>query len=264
MGLSVLKFFSLVWVVVLSFSGCSTKDYELLQSKYVASDLSGEKVDILFENKVAIHDRLAVSIHNLDDTGSDPLSDMVSSSSGKQNSSLPAGEQNGLLVNSQGKIMLPLVGSVKVSGLTISQVSEKLTKLYKKYIKNPYVTVDILNQKIFVLGEVKKPGVVPVQNETITIFEVLARSGDLTDYANRRNIKIIRNIDGKYRMTSLDLTDYMALNSPDIILKRNDVVYVAPRSMKAVNVGVKEITPILGIISSTISTYASLKYIVKD
>ena len=264
------------WIIISLFilflSGCSTKEYELLNSKYISSDLSEDnEVDIIFENKIAIHDRLAIEVYNLDEATNDSFSldeisiNNVSHVSNQKNSMLPTNSKQGLLVDSKGCVTLPHIGSVRLKGLTISQAIQKLTKLYKKYIKNPYVTVELLNQRVFVLGEVKKPTVVPITNETITIFEVLAKSGGLTDFANRKNIKILRNINGKYRLTSVDLTNYLSLSLPqNIILKRNDVVYVPPRSIKAVNVGIREVKPILDIISTTISTYASIKYIFKD
>lgn len=265
-----------IWIIISLFilflSGCSTKEYELLNSKYISSDLSEDnEVDIIFENKIAIHDRLAIEVYNLDEATNDSFSldengiPSDTPSTQKHSSMLPTYGKKGFLVNAQGCVILPHIGSVRLKGLTISQAIQKLTKLYKKYIKNPYVTVELLNQRVFVLGEVKKVSVIPISNETMTIFEVLARSGGLTDFADRKNIKILRNINGKYRLTSVDLTNYLSLSLPqNIILKRNDVVYVPPRSIKAVNVGIKQVKPILDIISTTISTYASIKYIFKD
>ena len=260
-----------VYIIVVFFilfvSGCSTKDYELMNSRYLSTDLPDSELNIIFENKIAIHDRLAIEIHDLDESSVTNFSmeGISQSTTQKTKNILPTNSSKGLLVNSNGSVILPMVGSVKLQGLTVSQATKKLTKIYKKYIKNPYVTVELLNQRVFVLGEVNKPGVIPVENETATIFEVLAKSGDFTDFANRKNIKILRNINGKYRLTSVDLTNFLSLSSPqNIILKRNDVVYVPPRSIKAVNVGIKQVKPILDIISTTISTYASIKYILKD
>ena len=149
-------------------------------------------------------------------------------------------------------------------GLTAVEASKKLTKKYKIYLRQPYISVNILNQRVYVLGEVRKPGMIPVLNETVTIFEAIARSGDFTDYALRNEVKIVSGNLNNPKIRTIDLTKMSALKISNLILKPNDIVYVSPRKMKGFNVGVKETLPILQAISSAIAPFVSMKYLTNN
>jgi len=244
------------------FTGCGVKSYTLFQDKENLSKGIYEDVDIKFENKIMPRDRLDIKIYNI--ASGELKTDEQDNSKNNNMNLLPSSGKQGFLVTSDGDVILPILGKVNLLGLTTIEASEKLTKLYKKYIKNPYISVDILNKRLYILGEVNKPGVIPMQSEVMTIFEAIARAGDFSNYARRDNIKILRKVGSKYRMSTLDLTNFNAFNPSKVMLKRDDVVYVQPRGTKGVNVVVKDISPILGIISSTISTYASIKFLSED
>jgi len=245
-----------LFVLILFLSSCSSKSFTLFQGEPCKTETL--KTDINFENKIAPKDRLSIEVTNIyNQSGLGMFQNQTNQPSVASSSILNS--NSGFLVGSDGKVFLPLLGYVHLAGLTPSQASEKLTKAYKKYLKQPFVKVSILNQRIYVLGEVNKPGVVPVLNETMTIYEAIARSGDFTDYAKRDTIKILNTKDHKIR--TLDMTSLKMLSSSNIILKPNDIVYVQPRDMKGFNVGVKETLPILQAISQAITTFASIKYL---
>ena len=164
-------------------------------------------------------------------------------------------EQVGLLVTQKGTVRLPLIDSVKIVGLTEDEASNVLIKEYKKYIRNPYVTVEITNQRVIVVGEVKKPGIVPIVNGTMNLIEVISRSGYLTPLASRSNIKIIRGDLRNPEIRNIDLTDGKGLLLASMLLKPNDIVYIQARQMDGFNKAFTEIVPFFSTVSAILNPF---------
>jgi polysaccharide export outer membrane protein len=139
----------------------------------------------------------------------------------------------GYLVDPAGNIDFPLIGSIKILGYTTAQVRDTLKSHLKTYLKEPTVSVRFLNFKISVLGEVTRPEVYNVPNEMITLPEALSLAGDLTPFARRDSIQIIRDVDGKKEFGYVDLTKRNVFNSPYYYLHANDVVYIKPSKARA-------------------------------
>ena len=171
------------------------------------------------------------------------------------------GEDIGLLVTQKGTVRLPLIGSIELIGLTEDEATAKLIEQYKLYIKNPYVTTEIKNQRVVVIGEVKKPGVVSVTNGTMNVVEAIAQSGDLTDLAARDNIKIIRGDLRNPTVRTIDLANIVALNDASLLLRPNDIIYVQPRDLKGYNKAFDEIMPFWNMISSILDPFVKRKQI---
>jgi polysaccharide export outer membrane protein len=136
------------------------------------------------------------------------------------------------LVNIDGDIQFPVIGTLKVGGLTTKQIVDKLTKVLVDYIKNPIINIRLVNFKVSVLGEVKNPGTYIVENERISIIEAIGLAGDLTIHGKRKSVMLIREIEGKRTFVTIDLTQKALFNSPHYYLSQNDVVYVAPNKTK--------------------------------
>jgi len=134
----------------------------------------------------------------------------------------------GYMVDKDGAISLPLVGKIKVSGLNTKEVADTITEKLQKYLVNPVVNVRMLNYNVSVMGEVNKPSVYTIPNELITLPEVLSLAGDLTIFARRDNVLVIRETDGKREFARVDLTKRDLFDSPYYYLQPNDVVYVEP------------------------------------
>ncbi|HWD87889.1 MAG TPA: polysaccharide biosynthesis/export family protein [Mucilaginibacter sp.] len=134
----------------------------------------------------------------------------------------------GYLVDANGNIELQLIGKVKVGGLTTIAAKDTIQNRLNKYLKGTIVTVRFLNYKISVLGEVMRPSVYVIPNETITLPEAIGLAGDLTIYGKRDNILIIRDQDGKKVFGHIDLNSREVFSSPFYYLHANDVVYVEP------------------------------------
>ena len=140
--------------------------------------------------------------------------------------------KNGYLVDLDGNIQLPLVGTIKVAGLTTNVIQQQIRKKLITYLKEPTVNIRILNFKISVIGDVAKPNVYPVANERITVTEALGLAGDLNITGMRNNVLLIREIDNKRQYINIDLTSAELFKSPYYYLKNNDVIYVQPDKTK--------------------------------
>lgn len=140
------------------------------------------------------------------------------------------------LVNTAGDISFPVIGTLHVEGMTETELADKIkSDIYPRYVKEvPIVTIRYANYKISVLGEVARPGVFPISNENVNLFEAIAMAGDLTIYGQRNNVLLIREeSDGKRETYRLDLNDKRIINSPYFYLQQNDVLYVQPNKPKA-------------------------------
>ena len=134
----------------------------------------------------------------------------------------------GYMVDEDGAISLPMIGKVKVAGLNTKQAGDTITKKLENFLVNPTVNVRMLNYNVSVLGEVNKPSVYTIPNERITLPEVLSLAGDLTIFARRDNVLVIRETDGKRQFARVDITKRDLFNSPYYYLQPNDVVYAEP------------------------------------
>jgi polysaccharide export outer membrane protein len=132
----------------------------------------------------------------------------------------------GYSVDGAGNISLPMLGQINVAGLTSKELEGKLTGQLQQYIESPTVTVRIANYTVSVLGEVARPAWYNIPNERITLPEALALAGDLTIYGKRKNILIIREIEGVRHYARIDITKRDFFDSPYYYLRSGDVVYV--------------------------------------
>jgi len=132
------------------------------------------------------------------------------------------------LVDSDGDIEFPVLGTVQVSGINRQELSAKLKKQISEYVQDPIVNVRLVNFQVSVLGEVTRPGTFDVRDEYLSLPKALGFAGDLTIYGRRDNVLVMREQDGKKIHEYLDLTDPTVINSPFYYLQQNDVVYVEP------------------------------------
>lgn len=143
--------------------------------------------------------------------------------------------QNGIktyLIDNAGNIEFPVIGTIKLAGLTRAEAVAKIGKAVSEYIINPQVNLRILNYKVSVLGEVNAPGSFVLESERVTLLEALSRAGDLTIYGNRHNVLVIREIDGKKSFNRLDITKSDFMTSPFYYLTQNDVIVIEPNQAR--------------------------------
>lgn len=174
-----------------------------------------------------------------------------------QNGTIKGNEEPaGYRVSKEGNINFPVIGNVKVEGLTLAQAQEALAKELDKYVKKPIVEVQLLNFKVTVIGEVNKPSSFTIPGDHINLLEALGMAGDMTVYGKRDNVLIIREQNGQRIMKRLNLNQQDVLNSPFFILKQNDIVYVEPDKSKAIEYSPN--TRIMPVVIASISAVAVL------
>jgi len=139
---------------------------------------------------------------------------------------------NGYVVNDSGIVNIPVIGKVKVKDQTLSEIQANIEKIVREQVSDATVVVKLLSYRVTVLGEVRNPGLHYMYNERFTLLEALGMAGDLSEYGNRKNVKLMRPKNGGTEIVHLDLTDENLLKSPYFYLKPNDVVYVAPMKAK--------------------------------
>ncbi len=234
----------LLFVAILSLVGCSSKNYKLLQTEGNSASYTNYRassVPARIDYRILKHDRLAINIYQ--------HPDLIP----------PTLVQNGILVDSSGYISLPLVHRVRVAGLTQTQAAKMLERKYAKYLRNPALNLEVLNKRVYVLGEVKKPGPINADKDYMTILEAVASAGGLTDNAVRDNIIIVsRDANGNMSLRRVDLTNFNKLRASNILIKPNDVIYVQPNSAKEFKIASDNITAPLRAITDIVSPFAAI------
>lgn len=188
---------------------------------YGAHIQSGDVLDI----KVTAFDENAVRPFNL-------YSMNNSTSTGQVNGQTAQLAPQGYLVDNEGFIYFPVLGKLYIKGMTLAQLRADLEKRLLTYLAEPLVSIKQLNFNITVLGEVKKPGQYTNPSDKITVLQALGLAGDMTDYGNRTNVKLIREEEGISKTYVIDFTDKNITSSPYYYMQQNDVLYVEPDMIK--------------------------------
>ncbi len=158
---------------------------------------------------------------------------------------------NGIEVMDDGTVLLPIIGKIQVAGLTIKSLRDKLYSRYSAYLENPALSIDILNRKIYVIGEVKQPGPLPYdKTRTFTPLKAISEAGGLTDSAARDGVYILRGTPKAYALVRMNLQDLHSVAQTNIVLMPDDIVYVAPNNMKRTTMPLNGIDPALGLVNT--------------
>ena len=238
--------------------------------KNVAYIKNSDEVDLsqsayLYDARIMPKDVLTITVNTVNPDAAAPFNLSVPTSFNNQTRSTYSQPiLQTYLVDNNGVIEFPVLGTLKVGGLTKSECEKLIHDKIMPYLnakENPVVTVRMANYKISVLGEVNRPGMFTVSNEKINIFEALAQAGDLTIYGVRDNVKLIReNAKGRKEIHTVILNDANLINSPYYYLQQNDIIYVEPNKVKARNSTVGQTTTLWFSATSILISMASLLY----
>ena len=176
-----------------------------------------------FTSKFKVDDLINIHVSTLNSEASVPFNLFRGASEGGIRA-----EQVDYLIDQEGEIDFPVVGKMKISGLSSEEVRVLLRQKLSDYLKDPIINIRLQNFTVTILGEVNRPGTYPVNGERITILEALGFAGDLTVKGVRNNVMVIRDFDGTKVYTRVDLTKKEVMSSPVFYLTQNDVVYVEP------------------------------------
>lgn len=218
-------------MVLLTLVSCgSSKGVSYFQNR---DELSPDQSGYLFDARIMPKDLLTIIVSTVNPAAAQQFNLITPTTQSAMQT---------YLVDNDGKINFPVIGELKVGGLTKTEAEQMIIKKISPYLaetENPTVTVRMSSYSISVLGEVNAPGTISVGQEKISVLEALSRAGDLTIYGLRDNITLIREDSlGRKTFHRLNLNDANIVNSPYYYLQQNDILYVEPNKTKARNSGI--------------------------
>ncbi len=208
-------------IIMITVSSCVTpKEIVYFQG---AENLEKLVSDTNFEPKYQVDDILSIVVSSQSAEAVLPFNQNVGGTDGG-----PAPTAPGYLIGSDGTIIFPVIGAIKMAGLTRNEATKLLGDKLRTFVTDAVVSIRINNFKFIAMGEVNDPGTYTIPNERLTIIEAIGLAGDLTIKGKRDNIKLIRDLDGVKEFFEIDLTSKDIFNSPAYYLRQNDVIYVEP------------------------------------
>lgn len=160
------------------------------------------------------------------------------------------------LVSSEGTIEMPMLGTIPVGGKTRQEVTEEVQNRVSTYLQDPVVNIRIINFRYTILGEVAAPGTRETANEKISILEAIAQTGDMTLFAIRDSVLIIRTENNIRTSAFVNFKDANLVNSPYYYLRQNDVIYVLPTKSRAMDFNIRPISAVLAVIGAAVTIFA--------
>jgi polysaccharide export outer membrane protein len=254
------KLLQLFFLILLSSCASTEKLVYLNDLKGIGN--YSEEIKNKIDSKIQPYDQLSITVNTMSSESNMLFNNGVLQAAGGVNGNT-ASAQNSTeyLVSENGTINFPVLGKVELAGLTIEQAVAKMTAEVKKSVKNPIVNIRVLNFKITVLGEVNRPSTFVVPSGKINILEAIGLAGDLTAYGKRDNIMIIREKDSSRSIARVNLASKNILNSPSFYLQQNDVIYVEPVKVKALQTSSS--TFYLPVISLAITILSALVLVLR-
>ncbi len=182
-------------------------------------------------------DILKIDVHSFNEVAASPFNMEDGSrvgGGGGQNTNMLL--LSGYMVDSLGNINFPVIGEVEIGGLSLEAASEKLQDEIRPYLADVVVNARYLNFRYTILGEINQPGTFSTINKRITLFEAIGAAGDLTNYANREKILLVRELNGQRVYVNLDLKNKQIFESPYFYIQQNDMIYIEPTKTKVATV----------------------------
>ena len=184
---------------------------------------------------------------------------VAASNNSSSNAGGSAATGAGYQVDADGNIVFQGLGKIKVDGLTKAALKDTLDARLSPYLQHPYYSIRFLNYKFTMMGEVLRPGLVSIPGERVNILEAIALSGDLTAFADRDSVFIIRETNNKREFAWLNLTKPEIMASPYFYIQQNDIIIVEPTKKKSVandNITARNISIALAFISTFAIVYS--------
>ncbi len=221
----------MVVTMILMMVGCGSSKEVAYWQNIDSISLAASKG--LYDAKIMPKDELTILVQTTDPLTSEPFNLRSTGQTSSKN------QITGYLVDNDGIINFPIVGKIHVAGLTKTECEDLIKSKIQPYLartENPLVSVRTSSYRITVIGEVNRPGVIPVATEKISLIEALAEAGDMTIYGKRDNVLLVReDKSGEKHKVRLNMNDANIINSPYYYLQQNDIVYVEPHKVKARN-----------------------------
>lgn len=251
------RLLSFCFFACLLFTSCvSTNKVAYFENK---NEIDTSLSKTLYDAKIMPKDLLQIQVFTMTPEASEPFNLMKLATTTARASSMNTIYD--YLVDNDGNIDYPVIGTIHLGGITKKDAEDLIKSKIQPYIsetENVVVHVRMINYKYAVLGGVRRPGVFTTQNEKVNILEAIAEAGDLTTFAYRERIFLIREeSDGHKEYHQLDINDANIINSPYYYLQQNDIVYVEPRKIEARNAFISSNTSIWFSIASSLMSIAT-------
>ena len=231
-----MKYLSFTILAIIILASCSTKS-QLIYLKD-ANKFVNTKINLSYlENEIAIGDILKIEVKSLVSEAVIPYNKIELNQRLSQNLQLL--QLEGYLVSNLNRINFPVLGSISTKGLNLHELENKITKLHLdgNHLINSTVSVRRLNSKFTVLGEVRKPGTFSYIDEKLNLFQALGYAGDLTIDGKRKDLTLIREVNGERKVFKIELTKSDLLNKSIYQIMNNDVIIVNPSFNKVKSAG---------------------------
>lgn len=226
-------------VAVAMMASCSSQKSSLTYFEDLTGIESGTLNTQPKEMRIMPEDELQIVVTSLEPTATAHYNSPVVNPSQPETKTLAANPQQlNYIVDEKGNIVMPVLGKVHVAGLTVGELTEKLTEMISRDVTDPFVSVRLKNVKVQVLGEVHTAGNVTKADgrESLTVLEAIAAAGDMTEYSDRSNVMVLRREpNGELTYHRLNLNEASSLKSPYFYLEQNDVVIVPPTKVRQDN-----------------------------
>ncbi len=243
-------------IAALALSSCVTHQEMVNFNQGPAFPAMPDTVGVLPVLRIQPDDALLISIHTLELDAAVPFN----LSAGQSGASGGGGASANYLVDDEGLIEMPVIGSVRVAGLSIAEARDSIRARLNPYLKSPIVNIRFTQFRFTVLGEVKNPTTFTLPEERITILEALGMAGDLTSYANRNDILVIREENGLRSFGNVNIQARDVFRSPYFYLRPNDVIYVQPIKQKTATVSEQftKVLPWIGVGTAALNLFLIL------
>lgn len=242
----------IVCTIIMMTSCTTSKEVVYFQDEKISkSDQTSLSSDLIYKP----NDLLTINVSGLDPDAVRPFNLPVVAYSNSVLSAQGNLKMQTYLIDINGNIEFPVLGTIKLEGLTRTAATALLKEKLTEYLKDPIVNIRLANFTVTVLGEVNNPGTYTIQDERISLIEALGLAGDLTIYGKRDNIFLIREDNGIKRFTKFDLTSIKVVNSQNYYLTQNDVIYVEPNKSKIRSATYNQNN---GVLISAVSTLATI------
>jgi len=248
----------LFFLLIASFfiQSCASKK-DIIYYQNIKND-SQDNITYL-TNKVQVNDILYIKVSALIPESVEPFNLQIGA---QGNVNVEVYKIQGYLVSQDGTIVFPILGAIKVVGKSTDEVQSLIAKMLDDngYIKEPTVSVRIINSKVTVLGEVKNPGTFSFNEQNISLNQAIGYAGDLTINGVRKDVLLIREVNGERTYVRLDLTSSDWFTGPYYYVKQNDVIIVNPNGPKILSSGyLNNVGSIVGLLSFFITVALLLK-----
>jgi len=215
--------------IVLCMSCATNREISYFQDEPIANY---EEIDFRTDVVYKSEDKISIIVSSIDPTAAQPFNLPIIAEGRSEVVTQGSSKMQTYLVSQAGFIEFPVLGSIKIAGLSRTEATEMLKTRLKEYLKDPIVNIRLINFTVTILGEVRNPGTFVLEDEKISLPQAIGMAGDLTIQGRRDNILLVRDNAGKKQYAKFDLTSVNVFNTQNYYLAQDDVIYVSPNKAR--------------------------------